>query len=187
MVPSFALFSPTMQPLLTLVSGCQQTVALTFLTNELFRFNDPFCRKNKKIAEIIATGGEGGGCKRAAPTHTLYFYSPTLLTAYLWRHLYPSNNASSLSLCLQGVCDTSTLSRKWTDFKKKYPGCNKQVMMETHTPLCVCESDTLDFFSFLLQCLINSSSFLSDQKRGVGSSRGRGGGLYAWKIQNVII
>lgn len=49
-----------MQALLTLVSGCQQTVALTFLTNELFRFNDPFCRKNKKVAEIIAKGGEAG-------------------------------------------------------------------------------------------------------------------------------
>lgn len=61
MAPSFALFSLSMQPLLTLVSGCQQTVALTFLTNELFRFNDPFCRKNRKIAEIIAKNRGGGG------------------------------------------------------------------------------------------------------------------------------
>lgn len=60
MDPSFPLLSLSMQALLTLVSGCQQTVALTFLTNELFRFNDPFCRKNKKVAEIIAKGGEAG-------------------------------------------------------------------------------------------------------------------------------
>lgn len=52
------LCSLSMQLLLTLVSGCQQTVSLTFLTNELLRFNDPFCRKNKKVAEIIAKGGE---------------------------------------------------------------------------------------------------------------------------------
>lgn len=35
-------------PLKNLVSGCKQTVALTFLTNELFLFNDPFCTKKKK-------------------------------------------------------------------------------------------------------------------------------------------
>lgn len=37
----FALRCIQMQQLLALVSGCQQTVALTFLTNELFQFNDP--------------------------------------------------------------------------------------------------------------------------------------------------
>lgn len=72
MAPSFVLASVLMQPLLTRVSGCQQTVALTFLTNELFWFNDPFCRKNKKIAEIIANGGDRER-KRAAPTHPPYF------------------------------------------------------------------------------------------------------------------
>lgn len=65
--------------LLTLVSGCQQTVALTFLANELFQFNDPFCRKNKTIAEIIAEGREER-CKKGS-THThLIPYAPCTFT-----------------------------------------------------------------------------------------------------------
>ena len=57
MALSFALFSPSMQKLLTLGSGCQQTMALTFLSNELFWCNDPLCRKNKMIAKIIGMWG----------------------------------------------------------------------------------------------------------------------------------
>lgn len=67
---SMALFSASsshsVQPSPTLVSGCQQTVALTFPANESFQFNDPFCRKNKKIAGIIGDREEMG-CKR--PEH----------------------------------------------------------------------------------------------------------------------
>ena len=75
--------SLSMQPLLTLVSGCQQTVALTFLTNELFWFNDPFCWKNEKIAAIIAKGGEGESKWATHTPFTLFdhlMYTPRMNT-----------------------------------------------------------------------------------------------------------
>lgn len=65
-------------------------MALTFLTNELFRFNDPFCRKNRKIAEIIAEGGVKGKGERVAVVgghlkgqRTLHALFSHLLSLYL--------------------------------------------------------------------------------------------------------
>lgn len=54
MAPCFVSSTLSMQPLRMLISGCRQTVALTFLTNELLSSNDPFSIKNKKVAEMIA-------------------------------------------------------------------------------------------------------------------------------------
>lgn len=60
MIQSSAPFTPSMQKLLPLVSGRQQTAVLTFHTNELFRFNDPFCCENKKVTQIVAKRGKVG-------------------------------------------------------------------------------------------------------------------------------
>lgn len=69
MIQSSAPFTPSMQKLLPLVSGRQQTAVLTFHTNELFWFNDPFCYENKKVTQIVAkTGKVGMYGKRASQT-----------------------------------------------------------------------------------------------------------------------
>lgn len=137
-----------MQPVLTLVSGCQQTVALTFLTNELFQFNDPFCRKNKKIAEIITIGRQGRSVKGQHP-HIPHTLSPNLTYTLPVKTPVFSNNASSLCLCPQGACYTSSLSiiNGLTSRKKeKYSGYYEQVAVMEYTLLCVCKSDTFFFF-----------------------------------------
>lgn len=60
-----------MQKLLPLVSGRQQTAVLTFHTNELFQFNDPFCCENKKVTQIVAKTGKVGMYGKGQAKHLL--------------------------------------------------------------------------------------------------------------------